>query len=151
MDAVSYPQQTVVEFVTSEMVPLRIAASDETLTRRFNVTWTPTTLVLCPDGSEHYRSVGFLPPDELVPSLMLGIARAYFEGGRSEQSLNMLERLLARHPRSAAAPEAVFLQGVVGYKTSHDAAALKGAHRRLQTEYPQSEWTKRAEPYGLLP
>ena len=40
--------------------------------------------------------------------------------------------------------------GVSGYKSSHDPKKLKEAYERLQAEYPESEWTKRAYPYRLI-
>jgi hypothetical protein len=35
--------------------------------------------------------------------------------------------------------------------TPHDPKPLKEAYERLQKEHPESEWTKRALPYRLIP
>jgi len=62
----------------------------------------------------------------------------------------MLEEILKNHPKSEAAPEAVYVRGVALYKSTHKADFLKEILKRLQAEYPSSEWTKRAKPYSLL-
>jgi TolA-binding protein len=64
--------------------------------------------------------------------------------------LATLEDLLKAYPKSAAAPEAIFLRGVCGYKSTHNPKALKEIYENLAKEYPDSEWTKRAYPYRLI-
>ena len=46
--------------------------------------------------------------------------------------------------------EGGYVRGVALYKSTHKADPLKEARKRLQAEYPSSEWTKRAKPYSLL-
>jgi TolA-binding protein len=151
MDAVTYPQPKVIEFLNSKFVPVRVAYNAQPLATDFNVNWTPTLVTLDADGKEHHRTVGFLPAEELVPSLMLGMAKSHFDRENFEGALSALEGLLAEYPKSDAAAEAIFLQGVSRYKHAHDPKPLKGAYERLQREYPSSEWTKRAYPYRLIP
>ena len=151
MDAVTYPDDKVAEFLNKNLIPLRVKSDSMPLSKDFNVTWTPTLITLDQDGKEHHRTVGFLPPPELVPSLLLGTAKVYFETAKFETCLETLDKLLSEYPRSKAAPEAVFLRGVAGYKSTHDPKPLKSAYERLQAEYPGSEWADRAQPYRLLP
>lgn len=133
----------------AEVVPLRVQA-DAPLAAEFRVTWTPTLVTLDFYGKEHHRTVGFLPPDELIPSLELGKARVDFDDGQYNDAIIHLDRLLRLYPASGSAPEAVFLRGVSRYKSSHDAKPLKEAYEKLAAEYPESEWAKRAHPYSLL-
>jgi len=149
MGAVSYPDPKVASFITKKMIPLQVL-SDNPLAAEFNVTWTPTLIVLDTDGKEHYRTVGFLPPEELIPSLLLGMAKVDFDQERFTDAMAKLDTLLKEYPGSDAAPEAVFILGVCGYKSSHDPKPLKDAYERLNAEYPSSKWTKRAHPYSLL-
>ncbi|HAG51659.1 MAG TPA: hypothetical protein DHU69_02545 [Deltaproteobacteria bacterium] len=150
MDAVSYPEKSVTEFITSSMIPLRVLYNALPLANDFNVKWTPTLITLDSDGKEHHRTVGFLAPDELIPSLLLGIAKTHFDLNELNEALTHLKRILSYYPKSSAAPEAIYLNGVCLYKNMNDAKKLKEAYERLQTEYPSSEWAKRASPYGLL-
>ena len=149
MDAVSYPDEKVANFIIDKVVPVRILA-DSPLASDFKVTWTPTLVTLDFYGKEHYRTVGFLPPDELVSFLLLGIAKTDFDGQQYSDAILNLNMLLAGYPQSAAAPEAVFIRGVARYKSTKDTSPLKEAYQQLTAAYPGSEWAKRAQPYRLL-
>ena len=150
MDAVSYPDMKVSNFIIEKVVPLRVPADAQPLSAEFQVHWTPTLVTLDMYGKEHYRTVGFLPPAELVPSLLLGIAKVDFAAQQYNDALINLNMLLAGYPSSDAAPEAVYLKGVCRYKSSKDAQCLKQAYEQLVSDYPASEWAKRAAPYNLL-
>lgn len=150
MDAVSYPDNDVTEFITNSMIPLRVPYNALPLAKDFNVMWTPTLITLDSDGKEHHRSVGFLAPEELIPSLLLGIAKTHFDLNELNEALTFLKRILSEYPKNSAAPEAIYLNGVCLYKSMNDAKKLKEAYEKLQTEYPSSEWAKRASPYRLL-
>ena len=150
MDTVTYPNDKVIEFIQKHLIPLRVAFDAKPLAADFDVKWTPTLITLDANGKEHQRTVGFLPPEELIPSLLLGIAKSYFNRERFSEALSNLDKLLADYPKSDAAPEAIYLRGVCRYKSTHDPKLLKGAYEQLQANYPSSEWTKRAYPYRLL-
>lgn len=150
MDAVSYPDPRVVDFVTETVVPLRVPADSRPLADDFRVTWTPTLVTLDLYGKEHHRTVGFLPPEELIASLILGIGKCDYDGGAFNDAICRFDRILADYPKSGAAPEAVYLRGVSRFKGSHDPAALKEAYEKLTADYPASDWAKRAGPYRLL-
>jgi len=150
MDAVTYPNEGVIEFIQKNMIPLRVAYDAQPLATDFNLKWTPTLITLDADGKEHQRTVGFLPPEELIPSLLLGIAKSYFDRERFGEALAALDKLLKGYPKGDSAPEAIYLRGVCGYKSTHNPKPLKEAYEQLQAKYPSSEWTKRAYPYRLL-
>ena len=150
MGAVTYPNQKVAEFVEKHMVPIQVLFNAQPLATDFNVKWTPTVITLDEEGAEHHRTVGFLSPEEFIPSLMLGIGKVHFDREKFEAARSLFDQLLQGYPKSDAAPEAVYLRGVAQFKSSHSAKALKDIYERLQTEYPSSEWTKRAQPYRLL-
>ncbi|MDY6950088.1 MAG: outer membrane protein assembly factor BamD [Thermodesulfobacteriota bacterium] len=150
MDAVTYPNSSVVEFVEENVVPLRLSFDVKPESDDFKVKWTPTLIVLDAEGEEHHRTTGFLGPEELMPMIMLGIGKARFDSEVFSEALESLNRLLAQYPKSDSAPEAIYYRGVSGYKHSHDAGPLKEAYEKLQSEYPSSEWAKRAAPYRLL-
>ena len=151
MGAVTYPNAKVVEFIDQQMIPIQVPFDAKPLATDFNVKWTPTIITLDAEGKEHHRTIGFLPPEELVPSLMLGTAKSHFDRENFSEALSFLEKLLANYPKSDSAPEAIFLQGVAKYKSTHSPKPLKEAYEKLQAGYPSSEWTKRAYPYRLLP
>ncbi len=150
MDAVTYPTASVTEFINKNLIPLRIPSDSEPLATNFMIKWTPALLILDENGKEHSRTVGFLTPEEFIPTIMLGIAKCHYELDLFQSAIHCTDEILNDYPKSDAAPEAVFLRGVLGYKSAHDPMNLKKAYERLAEEYPKSEWAKRALPYRLL-
>jgi TolA-binding protein len=150
MDAVTYPDEKVAEFIERNLIPIRVPFDHQPLSSDFKVTWTPTLVTLDSSGKEHHRTVGFLSPEELIPSLLLGMAKTHFDQNEFEAALSQLEKILKEYPQSGASPEAVYLRGVTQYKKTHSGKPLKEAYEELQKTFPSSEWAKRAAPYRLL-
>jgi TolA-binding protein len=150
MDAVTYPQAKVIQFITDEMIPLRIPSDHKTLADEFGIKWTPALITLDTNGKEHHRTVGFMEAYELIASLILGMAKAHFDLEEFDKAVGRLERLLDEFPKSDSTPEGVFYLGVSRYKGSGDPKPLREAYDKLASDYPDSEWTKRAHPYRLI-
>jgi hypothetical protein len=150
MDAVTYPDPRVIDFIEKRMVPVRVAYNAQPLAADFNVKWTPTLITLDTRGKEHHRTLGFFSPEELIPSLLLGMAKCHFDLDETEEALKPFNAILQDYPESDAAPEAGYLRGVSIFKSTHNAASLKEAYEMLKERYPASPWTKRAYPYRLL-
>jgi tetratricopeptide (TPR) repeat protein len=150
MNAVAFPDPAVVDFVTNNLIPLRIPADDPELGPHYKVKWTPTLLLLDADGIEHYRTLGFYPPDELIPSLLMGMGKASFNRPDRPAACAYFEQILASYPASSLAAEAIYLVGVSRYIETHDAANLIDIYDRLAADYPDSSWLTRADPYRLL-
>jgi hypothetical protein len=150
MDAVTYPDKAVVEFINSNMIPARFPHNQRPLAEEFKVKWTPTLITLDVDGTERQRTVGFMPPEELVSSLMLGIGKADLERGEFAQAIPWFEKAVSQYPKSGSAPEAVFYLGVAQFQSTHDPKFLKKAYDQLAAQYPKSDWTTRASPYSTI-
>ena len=150
MEAVTFPTIAVESFLTDRMVPLQVPAGSSTLAAEFKVVWTPTLIVLDYYGKEHQRTVGFLPPEEIVASLLLGIGKSALNNGQYNEAVLQLNTLVNGYPQSAAAPESIYLRGVSRFKSSQSVTALKECYQQLSREYPDTEWTKRAQPFSLL-
>ena len=45
------------------------------LVKKYGIEWTPTFLVADPDGNEVYRFVGYLPPEDFIAQLTLGLGK----------------------------------------------------------------------------
>jgi hypothetical protein len=150
MDAVTYPDSKVSDFIMKNLIPLRVQSSSEPLATSFNVKWTPALITLDENGKEHHRTVGFLPPEELMPSLILGTGKIYFDLDAFAEAIATFDKVISEYPNSDFAPQAVFYRGVCGYKSTHTAGPLKEVYEKLSADYPRSEWAKRALPYRLL-
>ena len=150
MDAGTYPEKKVIDYVSSNLVPLLVSFDAEPLAKDFNIKWTPTLITLSKDGKEHHRTVGFLDPDAFIANQILGIGKYHFDNDRFPEALAHFERIMSEFPNSDTMPEAIFLQGVARYKKSGDPKPLKEAYEKLTADFPDNEWTKRAYPYRLL-
>ena len=150
MDAVTYPDDSVVRFVQESYIPLLVPFDAKPLADDFNVKWTPTLVTLGIDRREHHRTVGFLNPEAFIASSLLGIGKYHFDNDRYPEALTFFEKTVADYSLSDSAAEAVFLRGVSRYKNSGDPKPLKEAYEDLSSQYPESEWAKRAYPYRLL-
>lgn len=150
MDAVSYPDSTVAEFINENLIPLRIKTDVEPYISDFKLRWTPTLIILDPKGVERQRTIGFLQPVELIPALLLGIAKVDFDMGCYAIAIERLERIITDHSTCGVAPEAVYYRGVARYKQEGSPQPLKDAYEELNKDYPGDVWTRRSEPYRLL-
>lgn len=150
MDAVTYPDQKVIDFVQRHVIPLRVAFNDEKLAPQFNVKWTPTLITVDSQGVEHHRTLGFLPPEDFMASQLLGVGKTYFDLENFDEALTRFNMLLDSFPKNVFVPEALFYRGVALYKSTHDPKHLRHAYDKLTAEYPDNEWTRRAHPYSLI-
>ena len=150
--AVTYPDPNVCSSVEKDFIPIQIDFNkNKTLVNRFGVKWTPTIIIFDPEGNEHHRFIGFLPPEDFIAQLMLGKGKMEFDQDRFDEAIQAFKDILARFPKSDAAPEAQYFLGVTQYKGSHDPKELKAGLEVLQRDYPNSEWTKKAQVYALIP
>lgn len=150
MGAVSYPESKTSDFIRNNFVPVQLKYDAKPESDIYNVRWTPTILILDWDGHEHHRSMGFLPPDDFVPELMLGLGKTGFDYDSFDLAIDCFNRILEEYPHSKVAPEAFYMRGVSLYKKTEDAKPLKEAYEGLHDRYPGSEWAEKAAPYRLL-
>jgi outer membrane protein assembly factor BamD (BamD/ComL family) len=111
---------------------------------RWKALWTPTQIILDSSGVERHRIEGFLPVDDLLAQLELGLGRLAFEHSEFGQAEQEFQHVCDGFPRSSAAAEACYWAGVSRYKLTHAADALKHTAALLEERYPESEWTKKA-------
>lgn len=150
MDAVTYSQNDVASFINAHMIPVRVSNDQKPLCDDFSVKWTPLTVMLDKTGNPVGRILGFMEPDDLKAAVLLGTAKAAFNSEQFEDALTGIGKILNDFSQSTSAPEALFLQGVCTYLSTHNPAPLKEAYEQLVELYPESAWARRAYPYRLL-
>lgn len=150
MDAVTYPNITVINYINNNLIPLRIHHEEQPYADQFMVKWTPSLFLLDSSGRSHHQAIGFFPPDELVPFLQLGQAKQAFNNDSLDEAAEIIDNLLIESSGSGSAPEAVFLRGVSRFKKNHDKSFLKDVYRILKFDYPNSSWAQRGFPYWNL-
>jgi hypothetical protein len=140
-----YPDPRVSDLITQRFVPVRIHVKEQpTMWKRFNIRWTPTVLVLGPDGSEGRRIEGFLPRDELLGQILLGLGFLAVNRKDWAAAQHEFEQVVSQYPDTAAGPEALYWTGVAKYSASHDPGELKSLGRQFKERYTDTAWAKRA-------
>ena len=140
-----YPDEQVSGLIREKFIPVKIHMKENPAGfERFGAQWTPTVIVADPGGAERYRFEGFLPAQDFLAQLQLGLAKAAFAAGRFEEAEQLYRDIVSRHPTSDAAPEALYWAGVSKYKATNDAAALKQTAEAFGTQYAESQWAKKA-------
>ena len=109
-----YTDPRVVRQVNESFVPVRAhvkenAEAFKQLGERFGAQWTPTILTIDASGQERHRIEGFLPADDFLPQLQLGLAHTAFANGDLQTAARLFEQILKDHPANDAAAEAQYL------------------------------------------
>ena len=140
-----YPDPRVSEFVTKNFVPARFHVKEQgDAFARFGAQWTPTIEILDSSGKEQHRIEGFLPTDDFLAQLHLGLAHAAFKTGKFDDSEKWFKTVVDKYPNSDSAPEAQYWAGVSRYQRSHDPAELKAGGDAFKKRYSDSTWAKKA-------
>jgi len=139
-----YPTPVVTALIDEQFVPVRIHIKEQArMWHRFGIRWTPTVMVLSPEGTEVRRIEGFLPADELRGQLLLGLG--YVAANKKDWAA--AERWFAQAAEEGetdAGPEGVYWVGVARYSASHDAKELAATYARLTERHRDTSWAKRA-------
>jgi len=144
-----YPDPRVTRFVDQHYVPVRVHVRDQAedfkrLGAHYGAQWTPTILVLDAKGTERHRIEGFLPADDFIAQLALGIGHAAFAEGQFDAAERQFREIVERHPSSDAGAEALYWAGVSRYKGTGDAAALADTARDFSERFQETSWAKKA-------
>ena len=111
---------------------------------RFGAQWTPTVVILDSDGNERHRIEGFLPNDDFLAQLKLGVAQTAFSAKKFDHAEKGFREIVDELPKTDAAAEALYWAGVSKYKGSNDASALKATADAFKKRYTDSSWAKKS-------
>ena len=148
-----YPDERVAGFIQKNFLPARLHVKDQAedfkrFGQRYNAQWTPTLLVIDPEGNERHRIEGFLPVDDLLAQLTLGLGHSAFARQKWDEAERWFREVVDRFPRTEAAPEALYWAGVSRYKLKGDPAALGQTARDFKQRYQDSSWAKKASVWA---
>lgn len=115
---------------------------------RYNAQWTPTLLVIDPSGTERHRVEGFLPADDLLAQLTLGLGHSAFARQHWDEAERRFREVVDRFPNSESAPEALYWAGVSRYKGQGDGAVLGQTAQAFTQRYQDSSWAKKASVWA---
>ena len=144
-----YPDPRVRDFVTRHFAAVRVHPKQtpdafRDLGDRFNAHWTPTILILDDSGAERHRIEGFLPADQFLPQLMLGVAKAAFARKDYAAAERAYREIVDRFPDAEPAAEAQYWAGVSNYRATNDPSALKATADAFANRYQTTTWATKA-------
>jgi hypothetical protein len=143
----------VARFIADNFIPARVhvreqAADFKRLGERYGAQWTPTILLLDPEGTERHRTEGFLPADDFLAQLKLGLGQMAFKREDWAAAEKWFREIVERHPNADASPQALYWAGVARYKATNDASALGQTAAAFGQKYQDSAWAKKASVWG---
>jgi len=147
-----WPDQRVVRLVDENFIPARVHVRDQAadftrFAERYGAPWTPTTLLLNPDGVERHRIEGFLPVEDFLGQLILGLGHLAFHAGKWSEAERRYGEVAEKFPGTDAAPEALYWAGVARYKAGQTGALAETA-KLFKTKYVDSAWAKKASVWA---
>jgi len=113
MDAFRIQIRTLLNSLKRTSSRLKLITA-QPLPKRLRVQWTPTLVLLDTEGEEHNHTVGFLPLEELLPPLMLGIGKSHFDHDEFSQAENTFQHLLAETRTTIPVLRRLTILGSVG-------------------------------------
>ena len=148
-----YSNAQVASFIKTHFVPLRVHVKDQAdqfkqLGARFGALWTPNVIITSNEGVERHRIEGFLPVEDFLAQLTLGVGHAAFADGQFEKAEERFRDVVEQHGFTDAGPEAAYWAGVSRYKATSNPQALKETWKALETKYPDSSWAKKASVWA---
>src|SRR5512138_3978368 len=115
------PERNVIEYMGHRFALGMFEWSEpkgKDLVKKYGVEWTPTFLIADPDGNEVYRFVGYLPPQDFIAQLTLGLGKYALRKEDYAQADKCFEKIVKNDPQTEAAPEAAYYCGVAEYRQS---------------------------------
>ncbi|HYA32315.1 MAG TPA: hypothetical protein VED67_06100 [Thermodesulfovibrionales bacterium] len=136
-------------FINKTFLPLEIHIKENpTGFHRFDVLWTPSVLIMDPQGKERVRNEGYLPKVEFRAWLKMSLARLAFVAMKWDDAEERFDGIVRHYPDSGVAAYSVYWRGVSRYKKTHDPKDLSAVTEELRRRYQESIWAKKAEVWG---
>lgn len=135
-------------FINASFLPVKAHIKERPVWfHRFDAVWTPTILIFDSKGAERHRIEGYLPKDEFLARLEMGLARAAFEEKRWLDAERIYGEVIEKYPKTSLVPEAMYWRAVSRYKGTSDHTVLGQVAKELQEKTPGDVWAKKAIPW----
>lgn len=136
-------------FINESFIPVKIHIKEQPKSfERFGAQWTPTIQLLDSDGTKRHQIEGFLPADDFLAQLKLGLAHSAFARQEFKDAESYYEDVANTLPKSDAAAEALYWLGVSRYKGSGDPGFLRQTAEAFKTRFQDSSWAKKASVWA---
>jgi hypothetical protein len=143
-----YPAPAVTALINEQFLVARVHAKEQpAMWHRYDIRWTPTVIVLSPDGEEVRRIEGFLPVDDFLGALRLALGYLAANAKQWTDAARWFDQA-AQLGETDAGPEGMYWRGVARFSASHDHAVLPALRKELEARYPNSGWARRSTVWG---
>ncbi|HET6516542.1 MAG TPA: hypothetical protein VFG09_15420 [Thermodesulfovibrionales bacterium] len=115
---------------------------------RFDVLWTPSVLIMDPQGKERVRNEGYLPRVEFQAWIEMSLARLAFVAKKWSEAEERFDGIVRRYPDSGVAAYSVYWRGASRYKKTRDHKDLSAVNGEFKHRYQDSTWAKKASVWG---
>ncbi len=143
-----YPHKNIEDLITSYTIPVRISVTANPKdAEEYNVAWFPNLrLGRVKNGKfiEDYRYIGYLPPEDFIPTIKVAIGISNFNDNKFEEADKIFTEIIEKYPGTQQEAEALYWLGVTRYKMKQDPSPLKERWNVILTKYPTSIWAKKA-------
>ena len=119
IDAPTYRHPQVAAFVREHLVPVKVFVGGPSDAAGSGPGRTPVVAVGGGGGGPHYRVDAFLPPEDFVAQLALGLGRYRFDRREYAEAARCFEDAARQRPGTATAAQALFWLGVARHSLSH--------------------------------
>ena len=148
-----YTDPRVIDLITTNFNPVRIHVREDADAWKkvggdLGVQWTPTVLILDSVGVERHRIEGFLPANDFLGQVSLGLAKASFSKNDFAEAEKRYREIVDTYPETEAAAEALYWAGVSKYKGTNDPTALRDTAKAFNERYKESSWAKKSSVWA---
>jgi hypothetical protein len=139
----------VESIIAPTFVPVRVHVKEQPgAMERFGVQWTPTVLLLDPEGVERHRIEGFLPAPDFAAQLLLGLGHSAFATQDWKEAERRFAEVVEKFSETESAAEAQYWKGVSRYKATNDPSALTETADAFSKRYGNTSWAKKASVWA---
>lgn len=151
LEKITYRDPRICALLNETFVPLLYNARQpddnfDLLNGKSIYAFSPVLIIKSSDGIELHRVTGYLPPDDMLIYLNLGLALDALYHRSWPHAYDLLDQAVAKYPSAKNVPEALWWRGVAAFrKSGGDLSALADAWSVLRSEFPFSQWADRAD------
>ena len=148
--ALTYQEPSVRDFLAETFVCIKFNTKEPSewfrkLNGTFAHQWHPDIAVLDARLTDLRRVIGYLPPEDFLAQLQLGLGLWHLHHARPGDALALFDAIAAERSETGAAPEALYWAGVAAYRAGGGLAALEVKWTTLRERYGRSDWALRAD------
>lgn len=155
LEATTYQDPRVATTLNEEFIPVLYNARQpddnfERLNGMAAYIFSPVLIIRAADGAELRRTTGYLPPEDMLLELQLGLGLNALHKREWEAAFHLLDVGVREHVTARNLPEALWWRGVAAYrKSGNSLLELAEAWAPLVREHRETAWADRADVLGV--